>query len=432
VKNGDTLDVKPKGGKKPKTQSRIQVGTANIGGGQPVRPGRPGKQPQNRNKPQVQNKNKIKVGTAKKNKGGDDDDDDDDNGKKGPFVVYAKAPGKKKFPIKGLKPNSPVKTLKRKIEKKTDIPRKKQLLTDKKKKPLERDSKPIKKYGVKNGDTVYVKKLRTKFTKAYGGNGGNPVNSYCAAGKYINYWKIRSGAKVDQLRGRCSDGKWLKSAGGNGGGQWKGRANTQKISVRSGTLIDKFNGRGGNGGGRHTLDCGTGFKISGYKMRAGSLVDKVQLQCTGSGGGDDDNGGGKGCCGGAKLLSKGARTAQSSTGHGGKSSRAVDGKTNGKYGSGSCTHTNKEQSPWWSVDLRRTVAVCKVIVWNRTDCCGSRLNNFSVRVGDSKCGSTVAKAQEKNTLQCGCKKGRKVKVQLEGKDYLTLCEVQVYGKAVKT
>jgi len=42
--------------------------------------------------------------------------------------VYVKPKGKKKFPVKGLKPDDPVKTLKRKIEKKTDIPRKKQLL----------------------------------------------------------------------------------------------------------------------------------------------------------------------------------------------------------------------------------------------------------------------------------------------------------------
>ena len=35
-------------------------------------------------------------------------------------------------------------------------------------------------------------------------------------------------------------------------------------SVRTGSLVDKFNGRGGNGGGSRTLDCGAGFKITGY------------------------------------------------------------------------------------------------------------------------------------------------------------------------
>ena len=61
-----------------------------------------------------------------------------------------------------MSPDDPVKKLKRKIEDKTEIPRKKQVLTDKKKRPLERDSKPIKKYGVKNGDTLDVKPVGKK------------------------------------------------------------------------------------------------------------------------------------------------------------------------------------------------------------------------------------------------------------------------------
>ena len=85
---------------------------------------------------------------------------------------------------------------------------------------------------------------------------------------------------VDQIRGRCSDGQWLSKCGGNGGGQWSGSADTRKISVKSGSLIDQFNGRGGNGGGAHTLDCGGGFKITGYRTRCGSLIDRIQLQCT--------------------------------------------------------------------------------------------------------------------------------------------------------
>merc|ERR1712139_147740 len=74
---------------------------------------------------------------------------------------------------------------------------------------------------------------------------------------------------------------WLSKCGGNGGRSWSGSANTQKIAVRSGSRIDNFNGRGGNGGGKHMLDCGPGFKISGYKMRCGALVDRVQFRCSG-------------------------------------------------------------------------------------------------------------------------------------------------------
>merc|ERR1712216_1093522 len=96
----------------------------------------------------------------------------------------------------------------------------------------------------------------TKYTAHAGGNGGGPVSSSCKAGKHINYWNIRSGSMVDKIRGRCNDGSWLRTCGGNGGGSWSGAANTQKISVRTGSLVDKFNGRGGNGGGSRTLDCG--------------------------------------------------------------------------------------------------------------------------------------------------------------------------------
>ena len=59
------------------------------------------------------------------------------------FVVYVKPKGKKKVPIEGLKPDDTVKALKAKIEKQIGIARKKQLLTDKDKRPLSKDGRPI-------------------------------------------------------------------------------------------------------------------------------------------------------------------------------------------------------------------------------------------------------------------------------------------------
>merc|ERR1711998_809017 len=38
----------------------------------------------------------------------------------------------------------------------------------------------------------------TKYTCAYGGNGGSSINSYCPDGHYINWWKIRTGSLVDR------------------------------------------------------------------------------------------------------------------------------------------------------------------------------------------------------------------------------------------
>jgi hypothetical protein len=128
---------------------------------------------------------------------------------------------------------------------------------------------------------VPVRRITTSYTPSYGGNGGGAVNSYCPGNHYINYWSIRTGSLVDRIQGRCNNGSWLSKCGGNGGGAHAGppRWGTQKMYVRTGALVDQFNGRGGNGGGGHWLNCGSGRKVTGYQMRCGSLVDKVRFQC---------------------------------------------------------------------------------------------------------------------------------------------------------
>jgi len=65
-------------------------------------------------------------------------------------------------------------------------------------------------------------------------------------------------------------------------------------------------------------------------------------------------------------------------------------------------------------------------VWNRVDCCTTRLNNFIVSADEHKCGE-VAVAKRKNVVKCNNFKASSVTVSLKGKNYLTLCEVQVYG-----
>ena len=52
----------------------------------------------------------------------------------------------------------------------------------------------------------------------------------------------------------------------------------------------------------------------------------------------------------------------------------------------------------------------------------------NISVDGQLCG-TIGKAQAVNTISCGKKLGRSAKVQLNGKDYLTLCEVEVWGSA---
>ena len=45
-----------------------------------------------------------------------------------------------------------------------------------------------------------------------------------------------------------------------------------------------------------------------------------------------------------------------------------------------CTHTTKENKPWWRVDLGKEEQVSEVFVVNR-DRRGERLSNFEIRVG---------------------------------------------------
>jgi len=108
------------------------------------------------------------------------------------------------------------------------------------------------------------------------------------------------------------------------------------------------------------------------------------------------------------------------------SERAVDGNTNGNYGAGSCTHTENQANAWWTVDLQATYTVDKVVVYNRVDCCSDRLRNTDVSIDGQLCG-TISQEATVNTINCGNKLGRIVKVTLKGSNFLTLCEVEVWG-----
>nr|XP_034980357.1 uncharacterized protein LOC118089697 [Zootoca vivipara] len=144
----------------------------------------------------------------------------------------------------------------------------------------------------------------------------------------------------------------------------------------------------------------------------------------------------------ALNLAKGRPTCQSSIlplEIIGTASKAVDGNCNGDwYKSGTCTHTQLDKEPWWHVDLGEQFAISAVVVKNRGDCCGERLQGAEIRVGDSVadrgksnhlCGTiTDTSLGSISTLYCNWLKGRYVSVHIPGRaEYLTLCEVEVYG-----
>ncbi|XP_048338590.1 fucolectin-like [Sphaerodactylus townsendi] len=142
---------------------------------------------------------------------------------------------------------------------------------------------------------------------------------------------------------------------------------------------------------------------------------------------------------GGPNLARGRPTSQSSTySSDGQSSNAVDGNCDGIFGSRSCTHTNGELNAWWSVDLGREYAISLVVVKNRQDCCGKRLQGATIHVGHRMgdfsqesfiCGAiTDLREGSLTTIHCNGALGRFVTIVIPNRvEYLSLAEVEVYG-----
>jgi len=126
-------------------------------------------------------------------------------------------------------------------------------------------------------------------------------------------------------------------------------------------------------------------------------------------------------------------------------SAAVDGNTDGNFFDGSVTATNLDPNPWWQVDLGASTAVSSIAIWNRTDCCDTRLSNYWVFISDTpflatdtpatlqKRAGTFASYQALEsfptaTISTTGAQGRYVRVQLNSPNYLSLAEVQVFGQ----
>lgn len=122
------------------------------------------------------------------------------------------------------------------------------------------------------------------------------------------------------------------------------------------------------------------------------------------------------------------------------SARAVDGITDGVYSNSSVTHTLENDQAWWQVDLGNNYQIQNINVWTRTDCCDWRLNNFYVFVSDQPFTSTdltatlnqagvsnyyIAGLGGRPTIAAINRTGRYVRIQLSGRDSLSLAEVQV-------
>jgi hypothetical protein len=149
---------------------------------------------------------------------------------------------------------------------------------------------------------------------------------------------------------------------------------------------------------------------------------------------------------GVPDLGLGRPATQSSTlaGSNAVAARAVDGQTDGKFADNSVMHTNADLDAWWKLDLLGSTPITSIDVYNRTDCCGSRLADFWVFVSDTPFNTTLTPAQQAAqpgvwsshqsttpnplttvALSAGTT-GRYVMVQQNSAQFLSLAEVAVH------
>jgi hypothetical protein len=146
------------------------------------------------------------------------------------------------------------------------------------------------------------------------------------------------------------------------------------------------------------------------------------------------------------ALGKTATQSSTLTGYGVNAiaGMAVDGNTDGNFGHASLSTTNSDSNAWWQVDLGASATVTSVVVWNRTDCCGYRLGDYWVFLSDTPFSSSDTPATLQNragtwnshqtsapdpsvSIPANGVVGRYLRIQLSGKEYLSLAEVQVIG-----
>ena len=89
--------------------------------------------------------------------------------------------------------------------------------------------------------------------------------------------------------------------------------------------------------------------------------------------------------GGKNVAREGKAAQEPETNNGGVASRAIDGNTSGSWSSKSITHSPEHCAfPAWELDLGRSVPVEKIVVWNRAEGFGNRLDGFRITLADAE------------------------------------------------
>ncbi|XP_065154778.1 fucolectin [Paramisgurnus dabryanus] len=140
------------------------------------------------------------------------------------------------------------------------------------------------------------------------------------------------------------------------------------------------------------------------------------------------------------VALRGVATQASLYGHA-TAPRAIDGNRESNFHLGSCSSTDSVLSPWWRLDLLQKYIIQTVSITNRGDDAPERINGAEIRFGSNlgNNGNSNARCAVINSIPAGATSsfncsgwmGRYVNVVIPGRvEYLTLCEVEVYGSPV--
>lgn len=130
---------------------------------------------------------------------------------------------------------------------------------------------------------------------------------------------------------------------------------------------------------------------------------------------------------------------QSSVHNFGAANRAVDGIIDGTYDNRSVTHTGwGDRGAWWEVNLLNEYDISSITVYNRTDCCSERLDNFTISVSKEPFSGNYGGEifnKESNWFQGnktfnGAARGQYIRIFLDSNVSLSLAEVVVRGTPV--
>ncbi|XP_072269367.1 pentraxin fusion protein-like [Pyxicephalus adspersus] len=148
------------------------------------------------------------------------------------------------------------------------------------------------------------------------------------------------------------------------------------------------------------------------------------------------------CCSpvpGATNIARNGEASQSSNylSNPNDASLAIDGSKNIDWNYGFCSHTRQDKAPWWRLDMKQSYRVNVVVVSGRSDCCLERLKGAEVRIGDSPnnnnpvCDTITDISGPITSFCCNGMEGRYLSIVIPGRyEYLSVCEVEVYGDPV--